>query len=103
MNKLIKEGKVAVLVSSGFGAGWSTWNGDCIDIVFHKEIAEYIDKNGSITEEVAKDILNDDSIYTGGVSQLEIQWLDVGTAFRVTEYDGNEDLEVIDQLEHYIA
>ena len=26
MNKVIRDGKVAVLVSPGFGAGWSTWS-----------------------------------------------------------------------------
>ena len=25
MNKVIRDGKVAVVVSPGFGAGWSTW------------------------------------------------------------------------------
>lgn len=27
MEKYEKDGKIAVLVSSGFGAGWSSWNG----------------------------------------------------------------------------
>lgn len=26
MDKVIKDGKVAVLYSPGFGAGWFTWN-----------------------------------------------------------------------------
>ena len=28
MEKIIEDGKVAVLVSKGYGAGWSTWNLD---------------------------------------------------------------------------
>jgi len=28
MTKYIRDGKVAVLYSPGFGAGWSTWNDD---------------------------------------------------------------------------
>ena len=26
MEKIVRDGKVAVAVSYGFGAGWSTWN-----------------------------------------------------------------------------
>lgn len=39
MKKLIRDGKVAVLVSPGFGAGWSTWNGDDEDAIFNKRLA----------------------------------------------------------------
>ena len=28
MNKIEKDGNVAVLYSPGYGAGWSTWNDD---------------------------------------------------------------------------
>lgn len=43
MEKLEKDGKVAILYSPGFGAGWSTWNSEWADqLVFDKEIAEAI-------------------------------------------------------------
>ena len=32
MNKLIRDGKVAVLISPEYGAGWSTWNYDLPEI-----------------------------------------------------------------------
>ena len=34
MNKLIKNGKVAVLYSPGFGAGWFTWNPTMPELIF---------------------------------------------------------------------
>ena len=105
MSKLIKDGKVAVLVAGGFGAGWSTWNREHPNLVFHKGIAEYIDKNGSITKAIAEEIVGelDEHVCFSGASDLEIEWVDVGTAFRITEYDGSESLEIISQIEHYIA
>ena len=101
-DKLIKDGKVAVLVSGEHGAGWSTWNRDSPDLVFHKGIAEHIEKKGSITKQEAQDILGDD-YYVGGACDLYIEWVDVGTRFRITEYDGSESLEIINQIEYYIA
>ena len=34
MEKVIKSGLVAVLISPEFGAGWSTWNPTCPEIIF---------------------------------------------------------------------
>ena len=43
MNKLEKDGKVAVMISPGFGAGWSTWNSEFRDtLLFDAEIAQAV-------------------------------------------------------------
>ncbi len=34
IQKLSQDGKVAVLYSPGFGAGWYTWNTDAPEILF---------------------------------------------------------------------
>ena len=36
MEKIIRDGKVAVAVSYGFGAGWSTWND--IKSIMHQKL-----------------------------------------------------------------
>jgi hypothetical protein len=51
MEKVIKSGLVAVLISPDFGAGWSTWNSEIPEIIFR--IHEY---DGSETLEL-KDVL----------------------------------------------
>ena len=42
MNKLIVDGKVAVLISPGFGAGWYTWNYDYPEILFDPAIVKLV-------------------------------------------------------------
>lgn len=42
MEKVIRDGKVAVLYSEGFGAGWSTWNEGMNELVFHPKIVNMV-------------------------------------------------------------
>jgi hypothetical protein len=41
--------------------------------------------------------------YFGGAEDLQIMWLPVGTRFRITEYDGYEDVEVPEEVNWMIA
>lgn len=94
MEKVIKDGKVAVLVSPGFGAGWWTWNrGETTP--FEPKVVEMVlaGKQGEITEKWCKENLGKD-MYCGGASRLEVQWLPVGTRFSISEYDGSESLDI---------
>lgn len=102
MNKIIKDGKVAVLVSEGFGAGWSTWNyGDypAEELVFCPELVTAI-LAGASPEEVktlAKSLFPE--AYDGGADDLVVKWVPVGTTFRIAEYDGKESLELLDRVD----
>jgi hypothetical protein len=42
-------------------------------------------------------------MYTGGMDDLEVAWLPVGTAFRIHEYDGSESIEIREELNWKIA
>lgn len=100
MDKVIRDGKVAVLTSPGFGLGWYTWH-DEQALLFHPTIVELVEqgKRTEITEELCQQLLGKDSfIYIGGAEQLVITWLPEGTAFRVEEYDGSESLILLDDL-----
>ena len=92
MEKIVRNGKVAVAISYGFGAGWSTWNDvDPMDARFNQLFLD-----GKIAE--ATDLCNElDLGYAGGAEDVEIVWLDEGTEFIVTEYDGSEGLELKDE------
>ena len=99
MEKVIRDGKVDVLISKGFGAGWYTWNSDHPELLFHPKIVEMVEsgKRDAIDDEWVKENLGID-IYTGGASDLTIEWLTEGTAFRVDEYDGSESLQTFNDL-----
>ena len=92
MEKIVRDGKVAVAVSYGFGAGWSTWNSvDPMDARFNQLFLEGKWKEAAaLCDEL-------DLGYGGGAKDVEIVWLDEGTEFIVTEYDGSEGLELKDE------
>lgn len=100
MEKVIVDGKVAVLVSHGFGAGWSTWNEYEDILMFHPKLVGMVEqgKEKQISEEWCENNLGLKDIYCGGASDLTIYWLDEGTPFRIDEYDGSESLITSEQL-----
>ncbi len=99
MEKVIRDGKVAVLISRGFGAGWYSWNYNHEEILFHPKLVEMVEQNRhqEITNEWVKENLGID-IYTGGADGLAIEWLPVGTAFLVEDYDGAESIRLPSDL-----
>lgn len=95
MEKVVRDGKVAVVISAGFGAGWGSWNDDVQDVLmFHPKIVGMVeeDKQIEITEEWLKEELGLEGVYTGGRDGLYIKWLSEGTKFRLDEYDGAESI-----------
>lgn len=90
MEKLYNDkGQVAVAVSYGHGAGWSTWNTEnkelCLDKTFNELI---LAKKFKEAEELAEEL----GYYEGGIEDCGIEWLEVGTKFYISEYDGSEEL-----------
>ena len=59
MEKVIRDGKVAVLVSHGFGAGWYSWNTEHQQLLFHPKLVEMVEQNriNEITDEWVKENL----------------------------------------------
>ena len=93
MKMFKKDGKTAVLVSPGFGAGFSTWNKPEMAVDF--DLVEAF-LSGDKTR-FAYILLEKYDEFYGDVENLEVQWVDEGKKFRVEEYDGNESLEVFNE------
>lgn len=118
MNKNVplyyNEDKTAfgVLVSSGFGAGWSTWGEheyayDCRIIEYwlnHKNKSGWLKAMDVFSETEAKHKMRafmvalgySENIYFGGLADCDLEWVPVGINFRINEYDGAESLEIED-------
>lgn len=95
-----------ILISPGYGAGWSTWNPD------HKEfllkdptLVEMAERSATVTEvaQYIEDKLGDKHVYMGGWQEIEVVEIPAGTLFKVTEYDGYESIEQRDQEEWIVA
>ena len=102
MDKLSKDGKVAVVYSPGFGAGWYTWNTDAPEILFDPAIVKFVEKEK--WDELATYVaLKYPDIYTGGMKDLKVAWIPEGTLFRVDDYDGNESIELKENDNWFVA
>lgn len=92
MDKLVRSGKVAVLISPGFGAGWATWVGD-ERAAFDPDLAlAVLGESDETPIQVAERKFPDE--YHGGIRDLSIVWVPEGTGFDIREYDGSESLEL---------
>jgi hypothetical protein len=101
LDKVIRDGKVAVLYSPGFGAGWFTWH-HIEELVYDPRVVHYVETGEkelitSYVEELYPDV------YCGGVDDLAIEWIKEGTLFRINEYDGNESIETKEEVDWLVA
>jgi hypothetical protein len=102
MNKLVRDGKVAVLYSPDYGSGWYTWNHDHPEILFDPAIVQLVEEN-KWDELETYVILKYPKIFTGGILDLSIAWIPKGAMFRVNEYDGDESIEIKDDADWFTA
>jgi hypothetical protein len=97
IKKLRHDGKVAVLVSPGFGAGWFSWNKEIPACLFDPDIiAAIVDGKRDEATRIAYAKWPGGS--WGGIDGLEVQWLREGTRFIIDEYDGSEQIKTVDDL-----
>lgn len=102
----IKDSEVAVLISPGFGAGWSTWN--VPEVAYDKRIIEafmdYLDNKIDYDHlcEVIEGFGYKD-LYYGGLVEGKIRWIPCGIYFRIREYDGAESIEFLSDTNFWCA
>ena len=104
-NKVIRDGKVAVLYSPGFGAGWSTWNTLLPELLFDSVIVDFVlnkPENWLQGIEAYCELVYPGA-YTGGASDLEVMWIPAGSQFLVEEYDGSESVVLMDEMKWIVA
>ena len=107
MEKVIQDGKVAVLVTPEYGAGWYSWH-RIEALLYDPQVVELVQDLGNIDDNIeymgvvnrindyCEQTYGDDYKYSGcfgAVGNLEIVWVDEGQEFRVVEFDGSEHLE----------
>lgn len=95
--KYMRDGMVAVLYSPGYGAGWYSWNQEEKGLLFDKRIVEKVLSGHPVTQEFMES-LGYTTGYYNGARDLRVEWVRVGQAFRIDEYDGNETVVTSEQL-----
>jgi hypothetical protein len=111
MDKVIRDGEVAVLYSPDFGAGWYTCNTEHPAMLYDPTLVKWVmdgkpyGQKPSGVEWVRLVTTLEEKYpgcYLGGLRDLEIRWVPVGTRFYVDEYDGNETV-VLDQEHEWMV
>jgi hypothetical protein len=92
MKKLTKDGKVAVLYSPDFGAGWYSWHA-IEELLYDPSIVTWVE-SGELDKIEAYVTLKWPEVYLGALSNLTVAWIPIGTKFRIEEYDGNESVVI---------
>ena len=103
------KSEFAVLISGGFGAGWSTW--EYSELAYDARIVEFwlahkdniewmktINNFGTMSDaykeacQFFKSIGYEECPYMGGFADIHLEWVPVGVGFHIDEYDGAESL-----------
>jgi len=101
MEKVIKDGKVAVLVSHGWGAGFHTW-GAPVEAIFDPTLVDLIEKQ-QIEEATTYAQKAYPDAFLGGITDLCIEWIPEGAKFIINEYDGSESIQLLDETDWLTA
>ena len=100
MKKVVRDGKVAVLISDGWGAGFHTW-GAPVEAIFDPTLVELIER-----QQYEDAIAYLESTYPNDVIAVEdlvVQWIPEGAKFIIMEYDGNESIAMLDEVKWITA
>jgi len=94
-----EEGQVAILISPGFGAGWSTWaDADQREaMLFDSRLVDHVLTHGAEGLGAYAESIGYTG-YMGGAEDVQVEWLEPGTRFVVEEYDGSESIMTFDNL-----
>ena len=85
-----------VLISPGYGAGWSTWEG--AGLATDTRIIDAFERG--VSREEMHDLCEElgyGDVYMGGFEDLVVEEVPAGTVFRINEYDGYESIEEFDE------
>lgn len=109
INKVVRDGKVAVLYSPGLGPGWYTCNRAHIQALFDPTIVEMVEKRDAVLAENCLGLWTEkddivceieqyaeqtyDDFFSAGANSLEIAWIPEGTEFVVVDDDGDESIK----------
>jgi hypothetical protein len=110
VDKLIQDGRVAVLHTAWHGAGWSTWAEpqEKLTLLFEPDVAEvvmryrgqkYFDEIKMVEEIRLLFAIKAYASYQQGASHLTVRWIPQGTQFRIREHDGLESVELNNQID----
>lgn len=94
-DRIVRDGMVAVLVSPGYGAGWSTWGlaADRERMLFCPRLVRALESGAPEADLAIIAREEFPEAYLAGIRQVVVEWVREGKPIRVVEYDGAEHVE----------
>ena len=94
-DRIVRDGMVAVLVSPGYGAGWSTWGlaADRERMLFCPRLVLALESGAPEADLAIIAREEFPEAYLAGIRQVVVEWVREGKPIRVVEYDGAEHVE----------
>jgi hypothetical protein len=99
LDKVVRDGNVAILITTEYGTGWSSW----IDVEGIETDPGLVAMVESSTEPDVLETYCRDKwgtlYFYGGAENLSIVWVPEGTEYVITEYDGWEEIQLKNSIE----
>ena len=92
--RIVRDGKVAVILSVGYGGGWYSCNGN-EEMLFDPEIVAMVENKipTEIIRKYCREKYPED--YLGsGIENLKVYWIPEGDEFQIEEYNGKETIRL---------
>lgn len=83
--------KIGIVYTPVHGGGWSSWWDPAMAL--DQELAHAIEAGASSNELEEIAAKNWPDYYIGTIECAKVEWVDEGTLFRITDYDGCESIE----------
>jgi hypothetical protein len=104
MERVVRDGFVAVLTSPHYGAGWFTWHG-IPELVYNPAVVAMVQQRVDYQAIISYC----ESRYPGhpgtfmGAEDLTVSWIKEGVEFVIEEYDGAENIKFKSDFEWMTA
>ena len=95
-----KNGKIGVIISPGFGSGFSTTNNRMMAVDFDL-VDAFLKSDMTKFKYIADEKYGD--WYDSGDMRFRVEWVPEGSRFMVQEYDGHESIVILDDTNTFVA
>ena len=95
-----KNGKIGVIISPGFGSGFSTTNNRMMAVDFDL-VDAFLKSDMTKFKYIADEKYGD--WYDSGDMRFRVEWVPEGSRFMVQEYDGHESIVILDDTNTFLA
>ena len=109
VEKLIRDGRVAVVYSPGWGSAWSTNEQGAVRdmLMYDKDIVlAVLEGDVGKAKEIAiakyEEITGEAEFYAGH-GDLEVEWVKIGERFRISSFDGSEAVMTVEDYVWMVA